>query len=226
MWQMINRLKHNLSLITIIGVLAGCSKDEVETHEPTIKAPAAFELYDVETSDVEVYTKDGKVTGDKAKHLGGSKYLFSTIVANVLKAEFKKQDTVIVYSEFKPDPSIDNSFSHTYTASYQKQNITLNPLKLTPVMVLEPSASEGYRLENDFKKLEELHKLFIVKRNDNIITIERYQEVFLRQVGSMKKSLFLTVNTDDDKYLHNQFLKDSDTLWIRKQTIYLKKVEE
>lgn len=205
--------------------LHGCGKEEINVNKPTVRVPSVFELYEVETGEVEVYTKNGKVTGPKANHLGGSKFLLSTVVTDITTVEFREKDTVYVHHIFKPDPSIEEKYSKKYTVEYGKNRLTLQPLTLSPSTVLKPSVTDGYALEKDFKKLEKLAKVFISQQNDSILKIDRYQEFFLRKKAYPHSSIFFTNYTDDDKHLYKEFI-DLDTLWIRKQTFYLKQVKE
>ncbi|GGG20378.1 hypothetical protein [Pontibacter amylolyticus] len=61
--QMVNTLNRSLLAIILFSILVACDKEEVETNSPAIEAPATFELYKNEIGAVEVYAKNGRVTG-------------------------------------------------------------------------------------------------------------------------------------------------------------------
>ncbi|WP_018479174.1 hypothetical protein [Pontibacter roseus] len=220
-------LRYTLFFVGAITLLTGCGTkeaDEIEVTQPRIQAPATFKLAKTETGAVEVYTKDGKVTGAKATHMGGSAFYFNNIVSTTTELEFVKPDTVIAAYRYDRPYSESEHHRFKYRSEYTPTDIVLHPYNLSKIIRLAPEASSGYELVTDPTVVAKEKQLFVQAQQDTLLTITQYEQVFQRMRWNGGAITTYTRNNDQDKALYQQFT-EVDTLWIRKKTFSFRKVK-
>lgn len=205
-----------------MSLLSGCKKEEITKNAPAIDFPSTYTLIRVDSAAVDIYTKNGKVTGPNAHKLGGSLFYYSHFITTFNQIDFLTADTAIVSKEVKIAYTPTEHFKFKYKPVQAEGKVQLLPYKPFPMYALDPKANDGYKLLNDHNEIMKHSQLVAEHTADSVLVFHQYNEIFSRRKWNGTNFNMYTRNDDQDKQLYPQFA-ESDTLWIMKKTYYLKK---